>query len=80
MSIAHSKNKDPYEQFCLDIVKSKPQWIIITSSLEKGHITYLFSDLCLSKTLLNSNFTLEKQFSTTNNNAIYRYQIYKNQH
>lgn len=68
-----------YDQFCHQILKEKPQIIILTSLIEHGLVTYTPSDLCL-KLLLSkqSDYKLSRIFFSKSDDSMYRYELFAN--
>ncbi|MCL9682481.1 protein LphB [Legionella maioricensis] len=68
-----------YDQFCHQILKEKPQVIILTSLIEQGQVIYIPSDICL-KALLNrqGDYKLVKTFFTGSADSKYQYELFTN--
>jgi hypothetical protein len=66
-----------YTRFCLDVFQQKPEVIILTSLIEKGHIIYTPADLCLSEKLQDSKlYKFRATYSVDEQQSSYRYEIY----
>ncbi|CEG57301.1 hypothetical protein [Legionella fallonii] len=66
-----------YEQFCHDILKEKPDIVILTSLLKQGQVIYTPSDVCLKQLLEGGNkYKLSKTISTDNQDSSYRYELF----
>lgn len=70
--------RDIYNRLCKDVFVIKPEILILTSLIEKGHTLYAPTDLCLKKVLSEpSIYQLKQRFETKDKDYQYRYEIYK---
>lgn len=66
-----------YQQFCQDMLKEKPQVIILTSLFENNRIIYTPVDHCLSQKITQNNlYKMQASYQTGNDKQFYRYEIY----
>jgi hypothetical protein len=70
--------KKRYEQFCEDILKVKPEVVILTALIEKGETIYSPADKCLAPRLkTHADYQLQASLRTGNKQGFYRYEIYQ---
>lgn len=66
-----------YQHLCENVLKTKPEVIILTSLLEDGKVTYTPADVCLSTKLAHNNgYCLQRNFGTGDRHYFYRYEIF----
>jgi hypothetical protein len=66
-----------YQYVCDNVLKNKPEVIILTSLLEEGKVTYTPADACLAAKLAhNKTYCLQRSLVTNQKNSAYRYEIF----
>lgn len=66
-----------YQHLCENVLKTKPEVIILTSLLEDGEVIYTPADACLSAKLARSkDYCLQRSFGTGDRHFLYRYEIF----
>ena len=66
-----------YKGVCENVLKAKPEVIILTSLIEDGKVTYTPADACLSTKLVhNKAYCLRSSLVTSKKHAAYRYEIF----
>lgn len=75
MTSISTQNK--YLWLCREVIKTKPEIIILTSLVTEGRIIYSPTDVCLKKELKTSkSYTISTAYSVRNQKSSYRYEIY----
>ena len=75
--MAEQPDRAMYTRFCSDVFQLKPAVIILTSLIEKGHITYTPADVCLHDKIQHSKlYKFRAIYSADDQQSTYRYEIY----
>ncbi|WED43914.1 protein LphB [Legionella cardiaca] len=70
-------NQNMYSWLCHDVLKTKPEVIILTSLVENGRVRYTPTDFCLAQVLKNNQlYDFKTIYKTGDQKSSYRYEIY----